>query len=109
MSKQAWRKCKSCGEDVHINFRCHCGGNPWKIKDPQDIKPCPFCGAIPMEREPNENGKTWVIYCKHDCYLAADFRIIYEESNWNKRTIPTKPIANTPINIGNKNIIKKCE
>lgn len=25
-----WRKC-TCGESVHMGFKCSCGGNPWNI------------------------------------------------------------------------------
>jgi len=30
--------CKDCGNDIHRNFRCKCGGNPWFIKKPRFLK-----------------------------------------------------------------------
>jgi len=27
-----WRLCKDCGNQIHRNFRCQCGGNPWFIR-----------------------------------------------------------------------------
>jgi len=32
MSKGAWRDCPRCGDPVHMNSICHCGGNPFNVK-----------------------------------------------------------------------------
>lgn len=32
MSAWAYRNCGKCGNSVHINFKCDCGGDPWYIK-----------------------------------------------------------------------------
>lgn len=33
MSEWAYRLCEKCGNRVHINFKCSCGGDPWGIDD----------------------------------------------------------------------------
>ena len=33
MSEWAYRKCKECGDRVHLNSRCDCGGDPWSVTD----------------------------------------------------------------------------
>lgn len=33
MSEWAWTKCKQCGERVHINTKCKCGGDPWGLAE----------------------------------------------------------------------------
>ena len=36
MCAKYWRKCE-CGEDVHINNKYICGGNPWNIKEERKV------------------------------------------------------------------------
>ena len=28
-----WRKCAKCGESIHRNFKCPCGGDPWLVNN----------------------------------------------------------------------------
>lgn len=32
MSEWAWRDCPECGDRIHLNAICDCGGDPWNIK-----------------------------------------------------------------------------